>query len=283
MACASAEMSTVSYVPHSHDVEIVGGVVRKVFVSWSAGEPDREWAAIVHLHDHARDLGPRPISRSVVGGRPAVIMSEVAGHPLSGPISRSQAEAFAKALKRLFTVPVPADLPVRMNDPASLQRRFRPWLSGAHEWGQCADPWLVRHAVDVASAWIDHHQPSDDWLVDPVIALGDGNLDNVLWDGEVCRLIDWEEYGASDIAYEVADVVEHASSRLGRRLDVEALLGDLRLTDAQRARVEHHRRRFACFWLAMLLPGNRGWHRNPSGSCEDQARHLLALVGPSSW
>lgn len=76
--------------------------------------------------------------------------------------------------------------------------------------------------------------------------------------------------------------MEHASSRLGRLLDVEALLRGLQLTDAQRERVGHHRRRFACFWLAMLLPGNRGWSRNPPGSCEDQARHLLELMHTSS-
>ena len=124
-----------------------------------------------------------------------------------------------------------------------------------YEWGQCADPRLVRHAVDVARAWLDQHPPEEDWLIDPVIAVGDGNLDNVLWDGETCRLIDWEEFGASDLAYEVADIAEHASSRLGRCLDVPALLDDLELTGAQRARVVQHRRRFACFWLAMLLPG----------------------------
>jgi len=101
----------------------------------------------------------------------------------------------------------------------------------------------------------------------------------VLWDGRRCRLIDWEEYGASDLAYEVADVVEHASSRLQRRLDVPGLLGRLDLDEAQRERVEHHRPLFASFWLAMLLPGNGGWHRNPAGSTEDQARHLLGLVG----
>jgi thiamine kinase-like enzyme len=115
-------------------------------------------------------------------------------------------------------------------------------------------------------------------LADRVVALGDGNLDNVLWDGEVCRLIDWEEYGASDLAYEVADLVEHASSRLTRSLDVEELLADLDLDEAQLARLEQYRRLFACFWLMMLLPGNGGFARNPPGSTEDQARHVLALL-----
>lgn len=137
-------------MPHTHDLEIVGDVVRKVFVSWSDREPEREWAALVHLHEQAPDLGPRPISRGVTGGRPVVTMSRVPGHPLSGPVSRTQVEALTAAVQRLFAVPVPTDLPVRMNDPGSLEQRFRPWLSEPYEWEQCEDPTLVRHAVDVA-------------------------------------------------------------------------------------------------------------------------------------
>ena len=101
----------------------------------------------------------------------------------------------------------------------------------------------------------------------------------MIWDGATCRLVDFEEFGRSDLAYEVADVVEHASSRLDRHLDADALLARLALTDAQRARLAVHRRLLASFWLVMLLPGNRGFDRNPPGSTEDQARHLLALLG----
>jgi hypothetical protein len=36
---------------------------------------------------------------------------------------------------------------------------------------------------------------------------------------------------------------------------------------------------FAAFWLAMLLPGNGGWRRNPRGTTEDQAAHFMALMG----
>ncbi len=270
--------SSLPLVPHTHDIEITGDVVRKTFLSWSEGEPEREWAALVHLDEHAPGLGPRPIARLVVDDRPVVTMSRVRGKPLTGWVSPRQTEALATAVQQLFAVPVPTDLSARANDPVGFHARFRPWLSEEYEWTQCKDANLVRHAVDIAQNWLDHHQPPSNWLVDPVIALGDGNLDNVLWDGEVCRLIDWEEYGVSDRAYEVADLVEHASSRLERRLDVQALLRELTLDGVQRERVEHHRRMFACFWLAMLLPGNRGWRRNPLGSTEAQARHLIELV-----
>ena len=271
--------ASVSAVQHTHDIEFVDGVVRKTYVSWSKGEPDREWAALEHLEQHAPGLGPRPIERSVADGRPVVVMSRVPGEPLDGTLSLLQMAALTSALQVLFTVPVPAVLPERANDPSSFPHLFGSWLAREYEWTRCQDSVLVRHAVAVARAWTDDHEIASDWIVDRVIALGDGNLDNVLWDGDVCRLIDWEEYGASDFAYELADVVEHASSRLQRRLDVEEFLRAFGLDPAQRARVEHHRKMFACFWLAMLLPGNRGWHRNPRGATEDQARHVLRLIG----
>lgn len=264
---------------HTHDIEFTDDVVRKTLVSWSQGEPEREWAALVHLDEHAPDLGPRPIARFLVDDRPAVTMSRVSGLPLTGRVTRRQTEALATAVQRLFAVPIPTDLSVRANDPVRFHRRIQQAFSEEYEWSQCQNSTLVRHATDIAQNWLDNHQPPSDWLVDSVIALGDGNLDNVLRDGQVCRLIDWEEYGASGRAYEVSDLLEHASTRLERRLDVQALLGQLTLDGVQRARVEHHRRMFACFWLAMLLPGNAGWRRNPPGSTEDQARHLIELVG----
>ena len=76
----------------------------------------------------------------------------------------------------------------------------------------------------------------------------------------------------------MADVVEHASSRLGRLVDVDALLAGLDLRADQLARLVEFRRLLAVFWLVMLLPGNRGFERNPAGSVEDQASHVLALL-----
>jgi hypothetical protein len=98
-------------------------------------------------------------------------------------------------------------------------------------------------------ARLERHDGANDQVVDRVLSRGDGNLANVIWGGGVRRLVDFEDFGVSDLTCEFADLVEHASSRL-RRL----------LTD---------------FWLTMLLPGDRRFGRNPSGSVEDQARHVL--------
>jgi hypothetical protein len=50
------------------------------------------------------------------------------------------------------------------------------------------------------------------------------------------------------------------------------------LDDEARERMAAYRPLWAAFWLAMLLPGNGGWRRNPRGTTEGQARHFLALV-----
>ena len=153
----------------------------------------------------------------------------------------------------------------------------REWVSADRDLSECAEPTLVARAVHAARSWLATHATEHDTVVDAVVALGDGNLANILWDGTTCRLIDFEEFGRSDRAYEVADIVEQASSRLSGLLDIDAFIEGLGLDHDQRVRLIYFRRLFAAFWLVMLLPGDRGWERNPAGSTEDQARHVLAF------
>ncbi|UUZ60024.1 aminoglycoside phosphotransferase family protein [Nocardioides sp. B-3] len=261
---------------HTHDVTVTGEVVRKCYVSWDDREPEREWAGLVHLSRESPGPAPTPIAREVEDGRPVVVMSLVPGEPLTGTLSAAQSKAFADALRRLFAVPVPEDSAERANGAQAMRDHVREWLAEDYDLTACQEPDTVKTATDRAVEWLTAvHLPA---RVDSVIAIGDGNLDNVLWDGEVCRLIDWEEYGASDLTYEIADVVEHASSRLTRSLDVDALLDTLDLDASQRERLAVHRTLLACFWLMMLLPGNGGFKRNPAGSSEDRARHVLELL-----
>ena len=159
-----------------------------------------------------------------------------------------------------------------------MRSTVREWAAESYDLTGCQDASLVGRALDQARSWLAADVPELDRVTDPVLALGDGNLANVLWDGEACRFVDFEEFGTSDVAYEVADLVEHASSRLGRLLDVEALLERLHLDGDQQVRLREFRRILATFWLVMLLPDNRGFDRNPAGSTEHQARHVLALL-----
>lgn len=67
------------------------------------------------------------------------------------------------------------------------------------------------------------------------------------------------------------------SSRLDRHLDTDALIATVGLKADQLDRLAYYRVLMACFWLVMLL-GNGGFKRNPAGSTEDQAIHLLSLL-----
>lgn len=264
---------------HTHQLTFEGDVVRKRFVSWSDGEADREWAGLTALALHAPGLAPAPIARDVHGGAPVVTMSRLPGIALgSSPLTPKQVQALGVALRRLFAAPADAAAAERAFGPSGMRSVLREWAGESYDLAACDDPPLVRDALDRARVWLARDAPERDRVTDPVLALGDGNLANVMWDGDACRFIDFEEFGISDIAYEVADIVEHASSRLRRLLDVDTLVVNLSLTGAQRERLAEFRRLLSTFWLVMLLPGNRGFTRNPTGSTEDQARHVLALL-----
>lgn len=88
--------------------------------------------------------------------------------------------------------------------------------------------------------------------------IADLNPANVLWDGETCRLVDFEDGGLSEPSYELADHVEHIGSRLPGILDVDALKDAVDLSGEDRERMTRYRPLWAAFWLAMLLPGNGG-------------------------
>jgi hypothetical protein len=115
-------------------------------------------------------------------------------------------------------------------------------------------------------------------LAERVFTQADGNLSNFLWDGARCRVVDFEDSGVSDPAYEAADLIEHVSAWLPGLVDGDALVEALGFSRAQRTRLVGFRRLMAVFWLMMLLPGNPGHHRNPPGSTERQAEHVLELL-----
>ena len=112
-----------------------------------------------------------------------------------------------------------------------------------------------------------------------VLGIADLNPANVLWDGREARLVDFEDGGLSDPAYELADHVEHLGSRLPGVHDARALTDAVGLDAEARERMAAYRPLWAAFWLWMLLPGNPSWRRNPRGTTEDQAAHFMALVG----
>jgi aminoglycoside phosphotransferase (APT) family kinase protein len=267
---AHCEAAAVS----NHDVTIEGEVVRKRYRRTSRGEPGREWAALVLLDRHAPGLAPRPIAREAEP--PVVVMSRVAGHALDTVLTPDQLTAMVAAYRALFAVPVAPDIPPRHWHPAAFVRNNVEWTD--KECARTDLPDLVREALDAARRW--HAAPPGriDQVQDPVVAQGDGKVDNMLWDGSQVRLIDFEGFGVGDLAFEVADLAEHISSRLRGLRDPEAVIAGFDLGSAQLRRVEAYRIVLATSWLLMLLPGNPGHDRNPQGSARLQALHLLGLL-----
>jgi hypothetical protein len=193
----------------SHDVHVDRDTVTKTYRFWHRGEPDREWAGLTFLAEHAPGLAPVPLHREVRDGVPVLVMSRLPGAELGdAPLTATQTEALAAATRRLYDVPATAlaDLPERRWGPTS-------WLAHLRTWGGAPRdvPDEAAAAVDVARGWLA--DPARDARVavnpDPVFGLADGNVANVLFDGTTCRLVDFENCGVRDPAYEVADQSAH--------------------------------------------------------------------------
>jgi len=261
----------------THRVQVGPDSVAKTYVSWERDEPDREWRGLSLLAEHAPGLAPVPLARDVRDGAPTVVMSRVPGAELGpGALSAVETSALGAALRRLYDVPaaVVAALPERTWGPSSLLALVRDRAGEPRDAPPEAAP-----ALAAARTWLaDPARDAQAVVVDPVLGLADGNLANVLFDGTTCRLVDFEDSGLSDPAYEVADLVEHVSVRLARALDAEALVQEVGLTDAQVVRYAEFRALFAVHWLLMLLPGGPAHHRNPPGSLADQVAHVLHLL-----
>ncbi|RYC13803.1 aminoglycoside phosphotransferase family protein [Nocardioides zhouii] len=264
----------------THAVTIGDREVRKEFVADHEAEAEREWAILTLLAEHAPGLAPRPLRRED-GATPVIVMERLPGEPLAPrPLTIFQTAALGSALRRLYAVPVetvreagigPRRYGVREHAPLLVE-----WLAEDHDLTECRDPQLVAEAVEVARAYAAAPP-----LPEPrVTALGiaDLNPPNVLWDGRVARLVDFEDGGLSDPAYELADHVEHLGSRLPRVYEPHALADAVDLDADARERMTAYRPLWAAFWLVMLLPGNGGWRRNPPGTTEAQAEHFMALA-----
>ena len=209
-------------------------------------------------------------------------MSRLAGETLPArPLATGETGALGAALRRLYDVPVEAvaaaGIGPRRYDAGTLPDVLVGWLADDHDLAGCQDPALVTDAVALARAYAAAPP-----LPEPrstVLGIADLNPANVMWDGGVVRLLDFEDGGLSDSAYELADHVEHLGSRLPGMYDADGLAEAVGLDEEDRARMAAYRPLFGAFWLSMLLPGNGGWRRNPRGTTEAQAAHFMALVG----
>lgn len=101
----------------------------------------------------------------------------------------------------------------------------------------------------------------------------------VRWDGSRVPVVDFEDSGLSDRAFDLAEITEHVASWVDRPLDVVSFLDRFDLTAAERARLGECRRLLALVWLFLLALDDAEHPRNPPGIVERQADRLAELLG----
>ena len=254
---------------HELSVDSGAGLVVKRFGQSDRGEPAREWRALPLLAEHAPGLAPEPLRADLDAVPPVVEMSLLPGEPLGGaPLTQEQESALVRALGQLWqSVPVERVIAVagehgneaQLVQAVSGARRSRPRPGRRSAGASClcrrrglAD--LGRGRGSPARQHADpagrqHRLPG--WRRS---RQGDANLANFLWDGERVRIVDFEDSGISDRAFELAVLVEHISAWIGAGLRGDQFTQAFDLTPAERARLASCRRLAALHWLLLLRP-----------------------------
>jgi len=259
----------------THVIEVGDDQVIKRFRCWDRGEHVREWRALTLLASCAPDLAPVPLGADLTSVPPHIRMSRVPGRPLDGQtVTPGHLDAVAVAIGRLHAA-VPRDVGARVPPQpwlaAGAASQMRSIVARSSSVGGDA---LTLSAFDAGMRWLGQAtdpQPEEHSFV---FGQGDGNLANYLWDGERVRLVDFEDSGRSDRAYELAAFAEHLSVWHDAGVETGDLLGRFELTRSERARVLFFRRAFAFYWLLKLL--DRGEDREDT--LHRQASRLLAVL-----
>lgn len=250
----------------THDLRREGELITKTYRSWTRGEHRREWAVLNRLATHQPGLGPRPVRARLDADPPSITMTVIPGEPIVGRWGDDQVELLADAMRGLWGTPCVGLAPRGDYEPsywrARMTRSKRP-PSG-----------IEQQAYDLATEWIAGPE-LDDLLSGPLDVLGQGDPQpgNLLYDGEQIRLVDFEDAGAGDLCFELANFAEHLGTR-GSGLD---RLADLIDHDADRYRL--FRRLLAVFWLTLLLPDPAGIRPPRTEELRDQSLRLIGLFG----
>lgn len=253
----------VDPVSQTHELVFSADTLVKRYTSWDRGEHRREWAVLTLLRDRAPGLAPEPLAAAPDATPPHVVMSRLPGVPLGGALTGARLHGLEAALRSLWAVPADG-LPPRRFHPGEAWRVVGAGFAAATRPGGVAG-----EAFDRARHLLAGPAPAEPDR--PVLGHGDPNLANYLWDGGRVRIVDWEDAGGSDVAWELGTLVEHLSAR------GTDWRGFLTRFDVDPARLTAARLVMAAFWLLLLLPGGPATRRNPPGTLEAQAAHLLEL------
>jgi aminoglycoside phosphotransferase len=265
----------------THCLQIRADVVVKRFRSYKRGEPQREWRALGMLARYAPGLAPAPLHTDLDADPAVVVMSRLPGEAMgTRPLTAGQVAEVATSIRRLHRAAPPGVLeaiePMPFG-PVTAAAQVRA-MAAAH--GVPDDP-DARRALRRASTWLERGRVERAVAsgCTAVFGHGDANLANYLHDGDTVRLVDFEDSGRSDRAWEVAIFTEHLSVHGRGQVPAGLVLGHFESGTAERARIHEYRRLLATFWLLMLLPGGPSHGRNPLSTLQHQAFRLLELLG----
>lgn len=265
----------------THTLTIASASVTKRFRSGDRERSVREWRALGLLDRYAPGLAPAPRHADLAAAEPAVVMSLLAGSPLRGsPLGEDRIAALAAAVTAVhqaLPAHVLASVPLRPGRQDELTGLVRAWYGGSRP--RVGD--RVGAAMDAGMDWLSRPGPrgGDPQEAPGVFGPGDGNLANYLWDGTRVRVVDFEDSGRSDRAFELAEITEHVGAWVEHPLDVPLFLRHFGLTAEESARLVRCRRLLALVWLFLLAFDAAGTPRNPPGTAERQAGRLLDLLG----
>lgn len=252
-------------VRQTHLLRRHGSLITKTYREWNRNQHMREWDALSRLTRDAPGLAPAPVEAQLEAKPPSVTMTFLPGQPITGPWTDHQIQLLAEALRGLWTVSSEGLAAIDMHEPAYWRRRV----------GTAVGPLggTELEAYEVAVEWIAH--PDLDVLLadqrPQILGQGDPQPGNLLYDGDTIRLVDFEDAGASDVCFELANFAEHLGTR---DTGLEGVAG---LIEHDENRYLQCRRLLASFWLFRLLPTPDGTRRIRTVTATEQATRVLNL------
>ncbi len=242
-----------------------GDLITKTYRGWDRDQHTREWDALTRLARYAPGLGPKPVSALLDAKPPSVTMTVIPGQPIVGAWTDEQIRLLAETLRRLWKIPTAGLTPIDMHESAYWRdladKAVRPPNGVEQEAYDLAEEWIAGPDLDLV---LDGQQQQ-------ILGQGDPQPGNLLYDGESIRLVDFEDAGASDVCFELANFAEHLGTR-GTGLDRVA-----EIIDHDQSRYRQCRRLLASFWLFRLLPDPTGTRRNRTVKLPEQAARLVDL------
>lgn len=238
----------------------------KLFRSNDRQADEREWNALCLLRDADADFAPMPLYHEPG----AVLMSFVEGEGLGGtPLDPTQVWTLANRLDRLYSIAVPASVPVASEPGGGVDRIRRLQSTVASD-----DP-----AIAVAGRWLATTEPDELRNLElSVFGRGDPNLANCLWHPPVLTLVDWEYSGRTSRAFELGDLIEHIQSRTTSDTTWDTFVETFDLTRTENRSLALTRRLMSVYWLLMLQPGQPGAAINTAETRTAQSERVLALL-----